>query len=173
MQITLIQEEIESAIDSFVRNALGLNNTQTMTVDLKAGRGEHGYTAMIDIALVTPHTNHDVDVESVTVQDEDDSGEQDAPEPVAKSVFDQKSEKPTKATKTAKPPTTSNPSKLGNTPTPDKEPEADADQPAVAGPIESEVEITSDTDGGDAQEGEESGPPKPSIFNFSKPAAAG
>ena len=52
MQITLNQEEIESALIAYVRSTISIADNFTVSVDLKAGRGEHGYAATLDITPV-------------------------------------------------------------------------------------------------------------------------
>jgi hypothetical protein len=49
MQITLNEEEIKDAIDAYVRNQISVATSQRVSVDLKAGRGENGFTAILDI----------------------------------------------------------------------------------------------------------------------------
>jgi hypothetical protein len=49
MQITLVQSEIEEGIRLFVMRKLTINSGQRIDIDLKATRGDEGYTAMIDI----------------------------------------------------------------------------------------------------------------------------
>lgn len=49
MQITLNQEEIELALDAFVRSRINVADSQTIVFDLKAGRGDNGMTATLDI----------------------------------------------------------------------------------------------------------------------------
>ena len=49
MQITLNQEEIETALIAYVRSTISIADNYEIAVDLKAGRGEHGYAATLDI----------------------------------------------------------------------------------------------------------------------------
>lgn len=49
MQITLNQEEIELALDNFVRSRIQVSDGQDIVFDLKAGRGDNGFTATLDI----------------------------------------------------------------------------------------------------------------------------
>lgn len=49
MQITLSQDEIEHAIIGYVRRQITIAEDQKIEVDLKAGRGENGFTATLDI----------------------------------------------------------------------------------------------------------------------------
>jgi hypothetical protein len=49
VQIMIVQDEIEEAIRDFVKKKLTVNSGQKITVDLRATRGDEGYTAMIDI----------------------------------------------------------------------------------------------------------------------------
>ena len=50
MQITLNQEEIEAAISSYIRAELNIDDDREITLDLKAGRGDNGFSATVDIA---------------------------------------------------------------------------------------------------------------------------
>ena len=49
MQITLNHEEIEDAIETHVRGAISIAPNQEVTIDLKAGRGDNGFSAILDI----------------------------------------------------------------------------------------------------------------------------
>ena len=49
MQITLNQDEILAALESYVRSQITVAEDQTIVFDLKAGRGEHGFSATLDI----------------------------------------------------------------------------------------------------------------------------
>lgn len=49
MQITLNEEEIKDAIVAYVRQQIAITDTQRIEVDLKAGRGDNGYSATLDI----------------------------------------------------------------------------------------------------------------------------
>lgn len=49
MQITLNQVEIEEAITNYVNDLVSVNEGMTITVTIKATRGEEGTTALIDI----------------------------------------------------------------------------------------------------------------------------
>lgn len=50
MQITLTQTEIETAITDFVKSQMVIADGQRITIDLRATRGNEGYTALIDIS---------------------------------------------------------------------------------------------------------------------------
>jgi hypothetical protein len=58
MQITLNQDEIELAITAYVRSQISIQDTQEISIDLRAGRGETGFSATLDIrqavAAATP-----------------------------------------------------------------------------------------------------------------------
>lgn len=54
MQIILSQEEIEQSIDAFVRSQINIADDQTVSIDLKAGRGETGFTSTLDIRAAEP-----------------------------------------------------------------------------------------------------------------------
>ena len=49
MQITLIQSEIETAIKDYVHSIMHIKEGMEIDIELRAGRGENGYTANIDI----------------------------------------------------------------------------------------------------------------------------
>ena len=49
MQITLNQDEIEEAIEAYVRGQISIALNQEVTIDLKAGRGDNGFSAVLDI----------------------------------------------------------------------------------------------------------------------------
>jgi hypothetical protein len=49
MQITLNQDEIEVAIKTYVLGQLTIREDQEIMIDLRAGRGENGFTATLDI----------------------------------------------------------------------------------------------------------------------------
>lgn len=58
MNITLNQEEIEQAIEGFVRNQISINPNQNISIELRAGRGENGYSATLDIRTSTKQSFH-------------------------------------------------------------------------------------------------------------------
>lgn len=49
MQITLNHDEILEALDAYVRTQIAIAPGQQVTIDLKAGRGENGFSATLDI----------------------------------------------------------------------------------------------------------------------------
>ncbi len=49
MRIILVQDEIELAVTNYVRSQINIQDNQDIKIELKAGRGEAGYTADIDI----------------------------------------------------------------------------------------------------------------------------
>lgn len=53
MQITIDQDEIELAIQNHVQSMLTIKEGQNMSISLKAGRGDNGFTATINIGEVT------------------------------------------------------------------------------------------------------------------------
>lgn len=62
LQITIDQNEIETAIKNHIGTLLTINDGQNVTIDLKAGRGENGFSATIEIggtvtATVAPTLN--------------------------------------------------------------------------------------------------------------------
>jgi len=56
MQIILNQDEIEQAIDAYVRSQISINDDQEVAVELKAGRGENAFSATLDIRQAQPKT---------------------------------------------------------------------------------------------------------------------
>lgn len=54
MQITLNQDEIIDAIIGYVHSQIAVAPNQKIEVDLKAGRGENGFTATLDIRPNSP-----------------------------------------------------------------------------------------------------------------------
>jgi hypothetical protein len=57
MQIILTQDEIIKALDTYVRSQINIAQDQDIIIDLKAGRGENGYSATLDIVQSKPKTN--------------------------------------------------------------------------------------------------------------------
>jgi hypothetical protein len=53
MQITLNQDEILAAIDSHVRSQINIASGQSVSIELKATRGDTGFTAILDIVAVS------------------------------------------------------------------------------------------------------------------------
>lgn len=49
MQITLEHDEILSALDAYVRTQINLSENQSIDIDIKAGRGANGFSAILDI----------------------------------------------------------------------------------------------------------------------------
>lgn len=49
MQLILPQSELEQAITDYVHGIMNIKDGNTMTIDLKAGRGLDGFTATVDI----------------------------------------------------------------------------------------------------------------------------
>ncbi len=54
MQITLNQEEIFHALENYARSQIAIRDDQSIEIDLKAGRGEHGYSATLEIKTAGP-----------------------------------------------------------------------------------------------------------------------
>lgn len=52
MQITLNQDEIELAITNYVRGQITIADNTQISVELRAGRGENGFTASLDIRSI-------------------------------------------------------------------------------------------------------------------------
>ena len=57
MQITLNHDEILEALDAYVRTQIAIAPGQQVTIDLKAGRGENGFSATLDIVPVSRKTS--------------------------------------------------------------------------------------------------------------------
>lgn len=77
MQITLNQDEIEEALVTYVRGQINLNDDQEIGIDFKAGRGDNGYTATLDIrprkvdkAAIKPKAVTKTNISTVIVEDE-------------------------------------------------------------------------------------------------------
>jgi hypothetical protein len=49
LQITLNQDEIEEAIEAFVRTQITISPSQEISIDLRAGRGDNGFSATLEI----------------------------------------------------------------------------------------------------------------------------
>lgn len=49
MQITFVQDEIEAAVIAYLHNQIALQPNQEIKVDLRAGRGENGFSATVDV----------------------------------------------------------------------------------------------------------------------------
>lgn len=59
MQITLVQTQIEEAIRQFVGSRLNLQIGETLDLDLRATRGDDGYTCVVTVNTIAniPYTN--------------------------------------------------------------------------------------------------------------------
>jgi len=53
-KITLNNTEIEKAIENYVRTLISIAPGQKIVIDMKAGRGENGYSATLDILPADP-----------------------------------------------------------------------------------------------------------------------
>lgn len=60
MQIILAEDEIMEALEAYVRERITLASNQTINIDLKAGRGENGFTATLDIKTNKANTPPDL-----------------------------------------------------------------------------------------------------------------
>ena len=56
MQVILSQDEIISALEQYVRSQISIKTGQTIVIDLKAGRGENGFSANLDIRQTAADT---------------------------------------------------------------------------------------------------------------------
>lgn len=105
MQITLNQDEILAAIDSHVRSQINIAAGQSVSIELKATRGDTGFTAILDIVAI-PRANNALAVSAVltdsiatsavasvtnvlsaVVENKQQAGATAAPAPAAKPVF--------------------------------------------------------------------------------------
>lgn len=111
MQITLEHDEILSALDAYVRTQINLSENQSIDIDIKAGRGANGFSAILDIrtsvlatyakpsrpvAVETDDTVDDDEPEELTssfdpdevedIETDDDDDEDEAPKP-KKALF--------------------------------------------------------------------------------------
>lgn len=110
MQITLNQDEILTAIETYVRSQINIADNQEIAIDLKAGRGENGYTATLDIrpasagVKIAKPTVHEVaarNIQSITpsneaetTEPEPEEAEADETEPVAPEAVESAEETP-------------------------------------------------------------------------------
>jgi len=108
MQIILNQAEIEEAIRNHVHGQVTIRESQEMSIDLRAGRGENGFTAELDIQPrpTTGSTVQGITTDAnalskiavvVPVENPDDDDTSQAPAEAKKA------EKPKKTSKAAKP----------------------------------------------------------------------
>ena len=67
MQVILVQDEIMSALESYVRNQITVNANQKIVIDLKAGRGENGFSATLDIQPADKAATNPVNGTAVTI----------------------------------------------------------------------------------------------------------
>lgn len=159
MQITLNQDEIESALRAHITSQVNIREDQELALELKAGRGENGFSAILDIRTPTSEP---------------------AAEPAAKEPAVKKPRK-TKAKKAAEPaaekPEVANqneedaPTENQKAPAPSaKNPFAGGDEDALEG--EAAPEAESEDEDEEKQETEESAAPARAggIFSFQKPA---
>ncbi len=49
MQITLNETELMEALENYVRSQITISDDQDIKIELRAGRGENGFTATLDI----------------------------------------------------------------------------------------------------------------------------
>lgn len=90
MQITLNQAEIEDAIRSFVLGHISVTEGTDIAIDLKAGRGENGFTASLELNRSTYAGSNQEDslperdpAAEVPIPDKTKSKKTKAPEPEA------------------------------------------------------------------------------------------
>jgi len=106
MQITLNHNEIIDAIDSFVRKQINIRSDQEIDIDLKAGRGDNGFSATLDIrdAKKRPAARSMPTAEEapaplapkkdkpVIIEEKDEEKTEETPEPVAETKKDEPAE---------------------------------------------------------------------------------
>lgn len=94
MQITLNQPQIEEAIEDYINARLNVSEGQRLDIDLRATRGEGGYTAIVDVvradspatprstAPIAEETQDTADTSEETAeQDPEAEAEEDSPAP--------------------------------------------------------------------------------------------
>lgn len=52
MQITLNHDEILTALDAYVRTCINIADDKKVIIDMKAGRGDNGFSATLDIVPI-------------------------------------------------------------------------------------------------------------------------
>lgn len=67
MQITLIQAEIELAIREFVNKRVSIAEDINVAIDLRATRGDLGFTAVIDLTDVSPEGTSSAEVRPLAI----------------------------------------------------------------------------------------------------------
>lgn len=82
MQIILSQDEIIAALTAYVGKLINIAEGNEVTIDLKAGRGENGYSATVDIVPTTESPKLEVPNRIIQL----DTQEEKKPEPPAKLV---------------------------------------------------------------------------------------
>ena len=140
MQITLNQEEILEALDTYVRSQITISENQEISIDLKAGRGENGFTATLDIRPASTATLvrarsaelRDSDMTANTMTNGGDPGTKlPAAEAPKETVKETVKEGARDAAETTSKPTASKFAGIGKktatAPVPDPEPEATAE----------------------------------------------
>lgn len=172
MQIILEQNEIEAALIAYATSMISLREDQDISIDMKAGRGENGYSATLDIrqkVVVATSTKSTARAKVLPEATKPEMGsttfrtEAASATPVKAGLFN----KPT-AVETVK----------VEEPVVEAEPEASVEEPVAGistGEDRSEApEAETMTNGGDPVAEAEAPAEKPkSIFNFQKPAANG
>lgn len=66
MQITLVQNELEDALQAYLKNVMTIPATKKFDIELNATRGEKGFTAVVNIV----DSKEDPKVPQVVVQAE-------------------------------------------------------------------------------------------------------
>lgn len=153
MQILLEHDEILEAIEAQVRKQISIAPDQDIEIDLKAGRGDNGFSAILSIKSKSkPNQDQEAKPEPVKAAPKPKAEPVEEPEPV-------KAEKAVKETKPAAPRKTGIFAKLG--------PVAE-----VADTVDADSE-TGDDEPEDTTEGAVDAPkPTTSIFQFNTPKPA-
>jgi hypothetical protein len=156
MQITLTQAEIEDAIRLYVNTEVQVREGKRIDIDLKATRGDLGYTAVIDIVN-----------EDAPAANEQPSVVPASPAPAAAAT----AAAPVRTTSTRRTTTAATPAATKAEPAPQPEPEvAQAAEPAQEAAQEPAGEAEAVSGSADTAPAAEAAPARPSLFGgLSKP----
>lgn len=95
MRVTIVEKEIHTAIQNYIHSIMSIREGCDIKVDLKATRGDHGYTAEIDI---TPPSDKPLaierKVEEARSSDTVDAGSSDENGPSGGQNTDQPEQEP-------------------------------------------------------------------------------
>lgn len=93
MQITLNQDEIEDAIRGFVLGHITIADDTHIAIDLKAGRGDNGFTATLDLNRASYGVAEDSPAVDNTTYPPEHDPNADVPIPTKKAVKPKKTDK--------------------------------------------------------------------------------